>query len=65
MIVWRTKFSFVGMELRQARHIKFLTLLGTCKDHTLSIVVYPSSKNPHREVNRPPPSTCMYTCHPE
>ena len=33
MIVLRTRFTFVGIALWQAHHIKFLTLFGTWRDH--------------------------------
>lgn len=32
IIVWRTRFSFVGKEFQQALHIKFQTLLGASRD---------------------------------
>ena len=33
-MVWCTKLSLVGSELRQTLHIRFLILFGTCKDQT-------------------------------
>ena len=50
MIVWRTRFSFVGRELRHALHTRFLILLGTWIDQSvlhrwLSFTLYSSSSS--------------------